>query len=99
MDPLVYFNQFVLYDFEGFFMTVISSNIRKNRHRPALPHSEPCSTIGDEGLNFRVRDGNGCNPLSIGAVEYHLILTLYLCKSFLVLRTKKLQKNEKKYLI
>src|SRR5215831_12384463 len=26
---------------------------------PTLPHSYPCSTIGAEELNFRVRDGNG----------------------------------------
>jgi hypothetical protein len=30
------------------------------RQRPTLPHSFPCSTIGAEELNFRVRDGNGC---------------------------------------
>ena len=30
------------------------------RRRPTLPHSFPCSTIGAEELNFRVRDGNGC---------------------------------------
>ncbi len=33
--------------------------------RPTLPHSFPCSTIGPERLNFRVRDGNGCGPLGI----------------------------------
>jgi hypothetical protein len=32
--------------------------------RPTLPYSEPYSTIGDEGLDFRVRDGNGYFPLS-----------------------------------
>ena len=32
------------------------------RQRPTLPHSFPCSTIGPAGLNFRVRDGNGCVP-------------------------------------
>ena len=37
----------------------------KSRRRPTLPHSCPCSTIGPEGLNFRVRDGNGCDPLGI----------------------------------
>src|SRR6266478_4400497 len=26
---------------------------------PTLPHSYPCSTIGAEELNCRVRDGNG----------------------------------------
>src|SRR5690606_4884836 len=35
------------------------------RQRPTLPHGLPCSTIGDEGLNFRVRDGNGWIPFSI----------------------------------
>jgi hypothetical protein len=32
------------------------------RRRPTLPHRCQCSTIGAGGLNFRVRDGNGCNP-------------------------------------
>src|SRR6185312_1756506 len=31
------------------------------------PHSLPCSTIGAEGLNFRVRDGTGCFPLAKAA--------------------------------
>ena len=35
--------------------------IYKNRRRPTLPHSFPCSTIGAEELNFRVRDENGWN--------------------------------------
>ena len=26
------------------------------------PTRKPCSTIGSEGLNFRVRDGNGWDP-------------------------------------
>ena len=39
--------------------------VKKSRRRPTLPHSYPCSTIGPEGLNFRVRDGNGCDPLGI----------------------------------
>ena len=38
---------------------------KRIRQRPTLPHGFPCSTIGDEGLNFRVRDGNGWDPLSI----------------------------------
>ena len=42
-------------------------------HRPALPQSEPCSTIGDEGLNFCVRNGNRCNTLSIGASKERLL--------------------------
>ncbi len=32
------------------------------RRRPTLPHRCQCSTIGAGGLNFRVRDGNGCDP-------------------------------------
>ena len=34
-----------------------------SRQRPSLPRSRPRSTIGPERLNFRVRDGNGCDPL------------------------------------
>ena len=37
------------------------------RQRPTLPHSDPCSTIGAEGLYFRVRDGNGCYPFAVAA--------------------------------
>src|ERR1019366_2950441 len=37
-----------------------------SRQRPTLPHSFPCSTIGSEGLNGRVRNGNGWSPLEIG---------------------------------
>src|SRR5579862_6149232 len=32
------------------------------RRRPTLPHTYACSTIGPAGLNFRVRDRNGCFP-------------------------------------
>src|SRR5437899_8950084 len=32
------------------------------RQRPTLPHSFPRSTIGGSRLNFRVRNGNGCDP-------------------------------------
>ena len=38
---------------------------KKSRQRPTLPHSYPCSTIGAEGLNFRVRNGNGCFPFAM----------------------------------
>ena len=37
------------------------------RQRPTLPHSDPCSTIGAEGLYFRVRNGNGCGPFAKAA--------------------------------
>ena len=36
-----------------------------SRQRPTLPDSYPSSTIGSEGLNCRVRNGNGCFPLDI----------------------------------
>ena len=32
------------------------------RRRPTLPGTNVPSTIGAGGLNFRVRDGNGCDP-------------------------------------
>src|SRR6266568_1189739 len=32
------------------------------RQRPTLPPGYPDSTIGAGGLNFRVRNGNGCLP-------------------------------------
>ena len=35
------------------------------RQRPTLPLSLPSSTIGAEGLNFRVRNGNGWIPLAM----------------------------------
>ncbi len=38
---------------------------KKSRQRPTLPHGFPCSTIGSEELNFRVRDGIGCGLLEI----------------------------------
>ena len=33
-----------------------------SRRSPNLPHTYACSTIGPTRLNFRVRDGNGCDP-------------------------------------
>ena len=33
--------------------------------RPTLPGGLPPSTIGADRLNFRVRDGNGCDPVAI----------------------------------
>jgi hypothetical protein len=34
------------------------------RQRPTLPPTQSGSTIGAEGLNFRVRNGIGCIPLA-----------------------------------
>ena len=39
--------------------------LSKSRRRPTLPHGYPCSTIGSEELNFRVRDGIGCGLFEI----------------------------------
>ena len=38
---------------------------KRIRQRPTLPPSHPGSTIGAERLNFRVRNGNGCDPLAM----------------------------------
>ena len=38
--------------------------------RPTLPRSCPRSTIGAEGLNGRVRDGNGCGPLAMATRNF-----------------------------
>src|ERR1022692_4155614 len=45
------------------------------RRRPTLPRSLPRSTIGAEGLNFRVRNGTGCFPFAM-ATE-----TLWRCEA------------------
>ena len=39
----------------------LSTEPSKPRQRPTLPQGCPCSTIGPGELNFRVRDGNGCD--------------------------------------
>ena len=44
---------------------VIKPTTTQTCARPTLPGSEEPSTIGDASLNFRVRDGNGCDPCSI----------------------------------
>jgi hypothetical protein len=38
---------------------------KKIRRRPTLPQGLPCSTIGADELNFRVRDGIGCDIVAI----------------------------------
>ncbi len=45
----------------------LASEPSKTRHRPTLPQACACSTIGPEELNFRVRDGNGCDLFGIDA--------------------------------
>ena len=45
------------------------------RQRPTLPGTHVPSTIGAGGLNFRVRNGNGCDPTAIttGNLDAQLI--------------------------
>ncbi len=40
------------------------------RRRPTLPGSLLPSTIGAGGLNFRVRNGNGCDPAAIATETF-----------------------------
>lgn len=42
---------------------------KNSRRRPTFPHSCPCSIIGAERLNCRVRNGNGCLPLAKTTVK------------------------------
>jgi hypothetical protein len=51
--------------------------------RPTLPGPEGPSTIGDASLNFRVRDGNGCDPCSIA---HRFGLSLVWLRIWLILR-------------
>ena len=76
--------------FDYFIFTSITQNapplfmrsgafVFKSRRRPTLPHSYPCSTIGPEGLNFRVRDGNGCDPLGIATEKTFRLRLWRIC--------------------
>ncbi len=60
---------------EGHNLTVTALSGKDVRRRPTLPRSLPRSTIGAEGLNFRVRNGTGCFPFAM-ATE-----TLWRCDS------------------
>src|SRR5699024_1256565 len=42
------------------------------RRCPTLPHTTVCSTIGAQGLSFRVRDGSGRCPLAMTAVTVYV---------------------------
>ena len=43
-------------------MFAIEPSVNLSRRRPTFPRSYPRSIIGPARLNFRVRDGNGCDP-------------------------------------
>jgi hypothetical protein len=49
-----------------------------SRRRPTFPRSCPRSIIGDERLNCRVRNGNGCDPLSMTTGNLILFLSTAL---------------------
>ncbi len=57
-----------------------NARLREGRQRPTLPRARARSTIGAEGLNFRVRDGIGCFPLAMatGQVKKRVGETLVL---------------------
>ena len=71
---------------------VMGHFVINSRRRPTLPHSYPCSTIGPEGLNFRVRDGNGCDPLGIATEKtFRLRLRRILGVAFVANRSTYLE--------
>ncbi len=41
-----------------------STPLKRSHRRATLPQRKLCSTIAEAGLNFRVRNGNGCGPCS-----------------------------------
>ena len=43
---------------------------KRSWRRPTLPQPLDCSTIGAAGLNFRVRNGNGCGPCALVASHF-----------------------------
>ncbi len=51
-----------------------ASKKEKTRQLPTFPHNRSCSIIGVTGLNYRVRDGNGCGPCAMvtGKLELQL---------------------------
>ena len=51
------------------------------RQRPTFPLPHSSSIIGLGGLNFRVRDGNGCGPsgMATGNIQTEQVLTAFGC--------------------
>jgi hypothetical protein len=54
------------------------------RQRPTLPLTRVSSTIGAKGLNFRVRNGNGCFPSAMVTGNSYPKLQLHKSKIFMV---------------
>ena len=53
-----------------------TGGLSKTRRRPTLPHPLKCSTIGAVGLNFRVRNGNGCDPYAMTAEKLYTVMII-----------------------
>src|SRR3954467_1439549 len=50
------------------------AGLRYPRQRPTLPRTYARSTIGGNRLNFRVRNGNGCDPAPMTTGKFTLIV-------------------------
>ena len=61
---------------------MIPGYIKIFRRRPTLPLSLPSSTIGAKELNFRVRDGNGCDLFAIATEKLQALKSFgqFVCK-------------------
>ena len=72
-EPIILSDSFALFlrkMFPGF-----SPKIFFIRQRPTFPGPRNPSIIGPGGLNFRVRDGNGCCPSGITTEKTDIILS------------------------
>ena len=69
----------------------------KSRRLPTLPRSFPRSTIGSSRLNFRVRDGNGCDPADkITGKLLELCTLIFVLCNWLVSAKNKVQSSKYK---
>lgn len=55
---------------------LLLAGLKKTWQFPTLPPRLQGSTIGARGLNFRVRDGNGCDPSAIATRKNFWLLTI-----------------------
>jgi hypothetical protein len=61
------------------YLAIFTNKVQCTWRRPTLPHSHPCSTIGAEKLNHRVRYGNGCSLLAIITRYKNILLFFQNC--------------------
>ena len=66
-DPLLWDRARVkrLFDFDQVLEIFKPAPPKRSHRRATLPPGRPGSTIAEAGLNFRVRNGNGCGPCSV----------------------------------